>query len=73
MTSNTTATTAKIYIPVNEYVLNKILKAMKLVDVIWDGTVNHIDRFCFDQRCHDWLRLTPSKSTKKVVYISYVP
>ncbi|MBD2245119.1 hypothetical protein [Nostoc sp. FACHB-888] len=75
MKATTTATTAtKTYIPVRESVLKKILKAMEALGVIWDGSINHIDRFCWasDTAMTDWCSLNPAKNHKKVVYIQYV-
>ena len=65
------ASVTKIDIPVNELFLNKILKAMRAADIIWDGTVNQIDQYCLKYCRMEWNRLTPKK-TSRIVYIAYV-
>ncbi|MHC5778009.1 hypothetical protein [Nostoc sp.] len=64
----------RYYIPVRESVLNKILKAMEALGVIWDGSINHIDQFCWasDTAMTDWRSLNPAKNHTKVIYVEYV-
>ncbi|MBH8565092.1 hypothetical protein I8748_23395 [Nostoc sp. CENA67] len=72
MQANTIATSFKTYIPVQQSYLKKIVKAMKLAGIAWDGTVNQIDIFCLKDCHREWRRLTPNNRTKNVVYIQYV-
>lgn len=66
------AATNRVDIPVQDFYLKKIVKAMNLAGIPWDGTVNQIDIFCLKDCRREWRRLTPNNRTKNVVYIRYI-
>ncbi|MBD2729977.1 hypothetical protein H6G96_27565 [Nostoc sp. FACHB-892] len=63
-----------LYIPVREVILKKILVAMESLGIVWDGSINHIDDFCWSSATakSDWLLLSPSNNHKRVVYVQYL-
>jgi len=67
---------SKYFTPVSAYVFDKVMKLMETANIIWDGTLNHIDAFLKASDNHRELiyKLTPSKKeqrARKMVYVEY--
>lgn len=67
---------SKYLTPVSEYVFDKVMKLMEASNILWDGTLNHIDAFLKASDNHRELmyKLTPSKKeqrARKIIYIEY--